>query len=98
MAQTMLEGQWAAQQQPWGWQGKNTRHLLDLTTKVVRLLSQASLSSILLHFSNNPHPFRVLLQIGSDASMRRSGAHSQVHLWQQPGPELRVHAAAILQV
>ena len=27
MAQTMLEGQWADQQQPWGWQGKNNRKL-----------------------------------------------------------------------
>ena len=27
MAQTLLEGQWADQQQPWGWQGKNDRKL-----------------------------------------------------------------------
>ena len=26
--------QWPDQQQPWGWQGQNTRHLLDLTAKV----------------------------------------------------------------
>ena len=27
MAQTLIEGQWADQQQPWGWQGKNNRKL-----------------------------------------------------------------------
>ena len=38
MAQTLLKGQWADQQQPWGWQGKNTRRLQSylpgLDTKV----------------------------------------------------------------
>ena len=56
MAQTLLEGQLADQQQPWGWQGKNTRHLLDLTTKV-RLLFKASLSSILCTWMHASYTF-----------------------------------------